>query len=343
MPDFSDLTALVQGPVPEKPLPCYYDFAPCYARLVGGIPDLTRYYFDAEEKMETQLRLKALFPEALVLPGVWADFGVVLEVSAFGGQLLWFEQGAPYIMPSMGEVSGIDRLKAPEPGKGGLMPAFLAQQQVMIRKLKARGMELDRWIMAMGPAEIAGLLLGYEKYYMALYDDPGRIRTLMELLTDFLIRWLRLQEAAIGGAQVMMIADHVCSQVRPEHLREFILPCMKAIYSAFPRAVRIYHNEGFHGDRHIETILRFGADLWHFGSDVHSLPEVYAKVGDGIVPFGGLNPHGAIRLGTPEEVRKEAGAVVEAARGRRLLLSTGTGTTPDAPLDNVRAMIEAAL
>lgn len=343
MSGFADLITLVRGPVPEKPIPCFYDFAPCYARLVGGIPDLTRYYFDAEEKMEAQIRLKELFPEALVLPGVWPDFGVVLEVSAFGGQLLWFEQGAPYVMSSLRGPEDIDRLKAPEPGKAGLMPAFLAQQRTMIRKLGSRGMDLDRWIMAMGPAEIAGLLLGYEKYYVALYDDPGRIKTLMELLTEFLIGWLKLQEAAFGGAQVMMIADHVCSQVRPEHLQEFILPYMKAIYSAFPHAVRIYHNEGFHGDRHIETILRFGADLWHFGSDVHSLPDVYAKVGSGIVPFGGLNPHGAIRTGRPEEVRNETRAAVEAAKGRRLLLSTGTGTTPDVSLDNVRAMIEAAL
>jgi len=35
--------------------------------------------------------------------------------------------------------------------------------------------------------------------------------------------------------------------------------------------------------------------------------------------------------------------VVEAARGHKLLLSTGTGTTPETTLKNQRAMVQAAL
>ena len=34
---------------------------------------------------------------------------------------------------------------------------------------------------------------------------------------------------------------------------------------------------------------------------------------------------------------------LDEARGRRLLLSTGTGTTPDTTLDNQRAMVEAVV
>jgi len=30
---------------------------------------------------------------------------------------------------------------------------------------------------------------------------------------------------------------------------------------AFPEAIEIYDNEGYHSDRHIETVLRFGADM----------------------------------------------------------------------------------
>jgi len=184
--------------------------------------------------------------------------------------------------------------------------------------------------------------LGYEKYYLGLYDDPKRLKLLMELVTEFVIEWIHRQEEAIGEAEVIMISDHVCNQIRPDQLEELISPYMKAIFSAFPNACKIYHNEGFHNDRHIEIILSFGADCWHFGSDAHSLPDIYSKIDEAIVPFGGLNPLGAIKIGTPEEIRAETRAAVEAARGRRLLLSTGTGTTPDTSLTNVRSMIEAA-
>jgi uroporphyrinogen decarboxylase len=197
--------------------------------------------------------------------------------------------------------------------------------------------------MSMGPAEISGLLLGYEKYYLGMYDDPKRLHILMQMVTDFVIDWIRLQNATMDDAEVLVVADHVCNQVAPDQLEEFILPYIQAIFSAFPEPIKIYHNEGYHPDKHIEAVLGFGTDVWHFGSDVHELSDLYSKVGDDIVLFGGLNPHGAMRLGTPDEVREETRAVVEAARGRRLLLSTGTGTTPEASLANQRAMVEEAL
>jgi uroporphyrinogen-III decarboxylase len=50
-----------------------------------------------------------------------------------------------------------------------------------------------------------------------------------------------------------------------------------------------------------------------------------------------------MRHGSPQQVWAEARAVVEAARGHKLLLSTGTGTTPEATLENQRAMVQAAL
>ena len=343
MPDYQDLIDLVRGPIPQKPLPAIWDFCPCHAGAVGGLPDLIRYYFDVDEKVRAQLKLKEVLPEALILPGIFPDLGVIVEVSAFGGQMLWFDNGAPYISPSLRSSGEIDNLKAPKPGKAGLTPVVLTQREMMRQKLKNQGMELEKFAMSMGPAEISGLLLGYEKYYLAMHDDPKRLHTLMEIVSDFVIEWMRLQDVTMGGAEVLVIADHVCHQVKPAHLNEFIFPYINAIFAAFPKAIKIYHNEGYHSDRHIETILNFGADIWHFGSDAHHLSDLYPRVGDKIVLFGGIDPHGVMRNGTPEEVRAETRAAKNAAAGRRLVLSTGTGTTPDATLANQRAMVEEAL
>ena len=342
MPDYNDLIELVGDPTCSGVIPCFYDFAPCHAGAVSGIADMMRYYFDVDEKLECQLRLKELLPEALIFPGVFADFGVIAEVSAFGGQMLWFENGAPFIHPCLREVAQIDALKAPKPGYSGLTAAVLAQQAAMQSRLRSRGMAMERFAMSMGPAEISGLLLGYDRFYLGLYDDPRRIKTLLGMVTEFVIAWLKKQGEAFGGAEVLMVADHVCHQVRPQQLNEFILPMISAVFAEFPRAVKVYHNEGLHSPAHIESVLKFGADVWHFGSDVHPLPDLFARVGDRMVLFGGLNPHGVIRTGSPAEVFAEAKAAAAAARGKRLILSSGTGTTPDAPLDNVRAMVAGA-
>jgi uroporphyrinogen decarboxylase len=311
---------------------------------VGGIPNLVRYYFDVAEKLRLQRKLKEVIPEALILPGVFPDLGVIVEVSAFGGQILWFDNGAPYIGPCLRELKDADSLKPPQPGKAGLTPLYLIQREMMAQRLGEEGLEMERFAMSMGPAEVAGLLLGYEKFYLAMYDDPARLKNLMEIVTGFIIDWLALQGERMGGAEVVVIADHVLNQVMPVQLKEFILPFEQAVFSSLPKeAIRIYHNEGAHSPEHIRMILELGAEVWHFGSDVHDLADLYPQVDDSMVLFGGLDPHGPMRHGTPEEVRAETRAVKKAARGRRLLLSTGTGTTPEASLANQRAMVEEAL
>ncbi|MFW6161367.1 MAG: uroporphyrinogen decarboxylase family protein [Planctomycetota bacterium] len=341
MPDYQDLAALVRGSEPRV-IPAVWDFFPCHAGAVGGVSDFLRYYFDVDEKLAAQVQLKELLPQALVLPGVFPDLGVIVEVSAFGGRVQWLEDGAPYIGAAIRDPADIDGLTPPRPGKDGLMPLQLVQRETMRRKLAERGLEMERWVMCMGPAEVAGLLMGYERFYLALYDEPQRLHALLRLVTGFLVEWLGVQREAYGGAEAVCVADHVFSQVPPAQAREFFQPHLQAIFAAFPDAVRFYHNEGRHSPEHVEMVLRFGADVWHFGSDVHALADLYPQVGDRIVLFGGLNPHGVIRHGTPDAVRAAARDALAQAAGHRILFSTGTGTTPDTPLANLQAMVEAA-
>lgn len=340
MPSYQDLIALVRNPGPAAPLPAIWDFLPCHAAAVGGVPDFVRYYFDVDEKLALQLKLKELLPDALILPGVFPDLGVVVEVSAFGGRIQWFSDGAPFVGAVIEHARDIDRLTRPTAGRDGLMPVQLTQRECMRRKLAQRGLDMERWAMSMGPAEISGLLMGYERFYLAMYDEPQRVHRLMGMVTDLIIDWLRVQDAVMAGAEVLCVADHQCSQVTPAQLREFILPYMQAIYAEFPDAVRLYHNEGRHSDEHIDMVLDFGAEVWHFGSDAHALSDLCPKVANRVVLFGGLDPHGVVRVGTCSQVRAATREAIAQARGQRLLLSTGTGTTPDTTLENQRAMVE---
>ncbi|HYB21245.1 MAG TPA: uroporphyrinogen decarboxylase family protein [Thermodesulfobacteriota bacterium] len=343
MPSYQDLIRFVRGPIPVKPIPAIWDFFPSHVRAVGGVPNFLNYYLDVDEKLRVQLKLQELLPDALILPGVFPDLGVIVEVSAFGGKIQWFEDGAPFIYSSIREVREIDSLKLPAAGLTGLTSLALVQRETMRRKLREKGQEIEKWGLSMGPAEVSGLLMGYDKFYFAMYDDPQRFSRLLEIVTEFIISWLKKQDEKYGGLEVFTLADHVPNQVKPEQTKEFFLPVIQAIFASFPKAVKIYHNEGFHSDQHIELLLNYGADVWHFGSDVHELSDLYSKIGDRIILFGGLNPHGAMRHGTPREVWVETRKVVQVAKGHKILLSTGTGTTPDATLENQRAMVQAAL
>ncbi len=343
MPDFSDLIALVRGPVPDKPLPAVWNYAPCHFGALGGMPDYHRFYFDADYKLRVHQRFQALIPRALLLPGYYPDFGVVTEASAFGGEILWYPGLAPHIYPSMQKLADVDQLRVPKAGVSGLMPMLLTQIGLFNRHLESQGLPPNRYIHTMGPAEVCALVLGHTQFFMGFYDDPGRLKTLLEIVTELIIDWLHLQNKAVGGALVLCVADHMCSQISPRHLEEWVFPFEEAVFKEFPEPVKIYHNEGAHTPGHIELMIRSGAEIWHFGSDVHDIADLYELVGDGIVLFGGLNPHGNMLHGTPEDVREETRSVKKAARGRRLLLSTGTGTTPEVGLANQQAMVEETL
>lgn len=340
MPDFQDLVSLIRSPSPQRPLPAIWDFAPCHASMVGGIPDMRGYYFDVEKKLSFQLRLKQNFPDALILPGVWPDLGVVVEASAFGGKITWFDHGAPFIAPSVSRMDDIDRLKVPDPWSEGLMPFYIFQLRQMQEKLATLGSKMERLAISMGPSEIAGLVLGYDNYYLGFYMEPDRIIRLMDLITQFLIRWLHIQEEVNGTAELVIIGDHVPHQVSPEQMEQFILPYIKKVFDEFPYAVKLYHNEGGHSEPHVALIQQMGFDIWHFGSDVHTVEQLYPLLDEKRCLFGGLNPHGLLRQGSPDDVRTETLACLKAARGKRLIFSSGTGTTPDVPPENVRAMVD---
>ena len=131
-----DLIRLVRGPNTSRPLPAIWDFFPSHAAAVGGVPSFLRYYLDAEEKLRIQRKLIELLPEALIIPGVFADLGVIVEVSAFGGRIQWFEDGAPFIHSSIRDAREIDSLTVPAPGLTGLTPLVLIQRETMRRKLE---------------------------------------------------------------------------------------------------------------------------------------------------------------------------------------------------------------
>ena len=71
MPDYKDIVSLVRGPIPETPPIAIWALPPNTAGVVGGIPDMIRYYFDVEERLRQEIKLKNLLPEAIVLPGFW--------------------------------------------------------------------------------------------------------------------------------------------------------------------------------------------------------------------------------------------------------------------------------
>ena len=71
----------------------------------------------------------------MMLPGVYAYFGPIVEASAFGSKIVWPENGPPWAPPFMKDITEIDHLKIPNPKTDGLMPKVLEEYRYFWKHL----------------------------------------------------------------------------------------------------------------------------------------------------------------------------------------------------------------
>ncbi|MBI5446821.1 MAG: hypothetical protein HY900_37105 [Deltaproteobacteria bacterium] len=319
----------------EDAMLAFWATAP-YLNAFAGV-DLRSYYDDAEVKLRAQVAFQTEFADAMLLPGIWADYGALCEPSAFGCEVLWPEGGMPSVVPLLKSLSEIGRLRVPDPERDGFMPRALAEYRYFWDHLDPRYVErygyLDGVATSFGPAELGAVLMGHGNFFLALAREPGRVHALLELTTEAVLLWLRAQEKVNGRLKRIALADHLPGQIRPEHFEEFFLPYTNRVVEAFPGALVLYHNE--YPIKYLPLLARLKVSLFHFGGSVRAAKEA---LGGAMALMGNLAPVGLLRQGTPAEVEEEATTcLMEGVPGGRFFLSSAGGLAPDTPLENLKA------
>jgi len=318
-----------------------WNTSPVVLSLLGF--DHRRFYLDAAFKLRAQLQIQDMFPEALLLPGPWPDFGVAVEPSFFGCDIQFQENDPPWVRTRIPDIKELLRQPPVDPEKNGLGPEALEQYRYMWENLDKSYIDrfgyLDGLGYALGPMDTAAELLGYNLLMVELIDHPKLVHDMFDLITDCLIRWLKAQEKVNGNLKRVFIPEHAHAQVSPEHFEEFCFPYMTRIFQEFPEALRLYHNEGevYHI---MERIPEFGADVFHFGTEI---AETKKRIGKQVCLMGNLDPLEVMLRGSVQTVRQAAQGVLEiGAQGGGFLLSTAGGMAPGTPLENIQAAIETA-
>lgn len=299
------------------------------------------FYLDPERKMQIQMKAVDLFPDAWILPGVWPDFGAVLEPTLFGAEVRFFDDDAPRAMPVTDSFDDIPSIKLK--WKDSLLPEMLRQYEYMWKHLPQSYIDdygfLDGVGYALGPAETACLLIGMQNFMLGTILEPEKIHMLLDIVTEGLLFSLTEQEKVNGRLKKIYLPDHTSNQIGSEAFEEYCLPYYKRITDAFPYCKFVlYHNEG--RQIHVGHLIRkFGATITHFGDPIEQLAPT---VDPGIVFMGNLHPIKNMLNKTPDEIYQTATELLRAAPERRFWLSTGGGMAPGTPIENVRAAIRAA-
>lgn len=200
-----------------------------------------KYLLDKELSLKVKLRsieehLKYVNDE--YVPYIDTFMGCPVVASIFGGNVEYFRDKDPWIKDNViNNLEDIDKLKKPDPKKAGLAKKTL--EFIDYWKIETDGKIPISMPDIQGPLSVSIDLMGAEKFYLGLFDDPKRIHKLLRIITETIIDFLKIlypkleeEDGAYewtgiffpkGKGRVRISEDNLIS-ISPDVYSEFLQP-----------------------------------------------------------------------------------------------------------------------
>jgi uroporphyrinogen-III decarboxylase len=297
------------------------------------------YY--SSEKMWLDANLKAIkaFPDAMFLPGFWSEYGMCTEPSAFGARCSWKQDEFPYAFSIIKSTSDIESLTKPDPSSDGMLPFVISRLKHSQKQIEKAGHAI-RFAVARGPLNIATFLMGTTEFLMATQLEPEKITSLLDLITDFLCDWIKLQKDTFPTIDGILMLDDIVGFIGEQDFIKFAKPYLKKAFNCIDVSVRFFHNDapGLVCAPHLADI---GINLFNFSHE-HDMAQMRKLVGDKVTLLGNIPPRDVLAAGTPDDVKQAALKMLEGLDDRtHLIASCGGGMPPNVPTENINAFIKA--
>jgi uroporphyrinogen decarboxylase len=299
------------------------------------------YFIDHEAWFQANLRVARDFPDVILVPSWWIEYGMALEPSAAGNRIHFQTDQPPGQTPTLARLKDIDKLNPVNPDTDGLMAFALHRYRTQKERVFEAGYTIPM-AAARGPLCLAAFLRGLTQFMTDLLEDPEGVQRLLEFCTETVINWLRAQADAIGGSvEGVLVLDDIPGMLSKPMYVEFVQPHLRQVFGSFPAEwVKVYHNDA--------NTKPFMAELAGAGFDVLNwthkvdVTEARAMLGDGVCLMGNVSPLDVGVRGTPDQVRQAALEVLRKTGGKDVILSLGGGVSPGMPRENVEALVQAA-
>ena len=337
---WEQLLAVINGERLDKPMCGFVADSPWLPEW-SGLGSILDYYSSDKVWFDVNQLAVKTFPDAAFLPGFWSEFGMCTEPSAFGSKLVWHEHELPFA-----EVIGKSSDKAlvlekPDVKSAGLLPFTLRRLQMAQSAIEAEGHSI-RFAVARGPLNIASFLMGTTEFLMAMQFDPDGTHAMLNVITDFLVDWIKLQASTLKSIRGIFLLDDIVGFLGPDDVAAYAVPYLKRVYEAIDSDVRFFHNDA-NGVSCAPVLGGAGINLFNFGFD-HPIDEMRDLVGNKVALLGNIPPRDVLAAGTPEDVRQSVSEMKERLGGdfTRVIFSCGGGLPPGVSTENLKAFIEEA-
>ena len=283
---------------------------------------------------EGQIRLQERYQDDCY----YTFFYAALEVEAFGGEVLFFEDGPPNGgTPVIQQAKQIDSLEAPRIEDS---PPLARVLDATRRMHQHAGDRIPLIGVVMSPFSLPVMQMGFEAYLELIYNDPKRFERLMQINEDFCVRWANAQLSA--GATAICYFDPMSSPS--------MIPADLYRKTGFPIARRtLARIEGATATHFASTrLLPIADDLRHIGTQVvgvgHEERMVDAKraLGEEITLLGNLNGIEMVSW-TDEMIAEQVKRALQAAPGGGLILGDNHGELPWQVPDSVLMSLSSGI
>jgi uroporphyrinogen-III decarboxylase len=298
------------------------------------------YFLDPELWFQSNKKINEEFPDIIMVPSWWMEYGMAAEPSALGSKIKFWQDNTPSEYHTLYHIEDLEKFPEYEVENDAFMGMSLHRMRMHRQRILDLG-EVLPFVTARGPMCTAGFVRGTTDLMIDLVEKPEWAHKLLDLSTRLVIDWLKAQHKALGDTvEGIFILDDIVGFVNEEHYKEFCHPYLKRICDAFPKDwVKLYHN-----DAEVQACLDHlpdcGFNVLNWGKQT-DIAEVKERVGDRMCLMGNVNPLEVGVRGTVEEVRETTLDVLEKSGGQGIILSVGGGTSPGMPKQNIEAMLAA--
>jgi uroporphyrinogen-III decarboxylase len=322
--------------------------------------DFRTYSEDPDAMFESQLqfarwsRFNVLQDAELGLPerwGVWIDFQNYYEAAWFGCPIEYMENQVPDTTPYFAEQpERVMEAGLPDPFSGLFGRGLLYWEHMGNRCRKEEFLGRPVSVGAPGcgtdgPMTVACNLFGPVFVCSAMAEEPDRLQTLLEFITEATIArmkaWREMDSIPMPQDGFWM-ADDSIALISTRMYCEHILPHHRRIYDAFGTE----RERGLHlcGDatRHFPTLVReLGIASFDTGFPV-DFGALRKAVGPNVRIQGGPRVE-LLLTGSPEAAYEESRRILLSGilEGGLFLLREANNLAPGTPLENIEAMVKA--
>jgi uroporphyrinogen decarboxylase len=200
--------------------------------------------------------------------------------------------------------------------------------------------------------EAAAELVGMERWFCLLYDEPQLAHAILGKIVDFMVGTSEMMFARAGKhIDICFTGDDYGIQSGPmmsmRLFNEFVRPYLQRIYDVGRKHGKlIMHHSCGSVAALIPTLMEMGLNILEpvqvraAGMDPR---ELAAKYGGRLCFHGSIDTQWTLPFGTPEDVRQEVKERVETFRPYGgFTIAPSQHLLPEIPLENIVAMYEAA-